>query len=134
MSSEDFIEIMDELGRRIEGPAQQVYELAIRQVYVGAGFAVVLFAISMWLAVKLVGLAYRKKQELRAEFAEASKGNKGYTSRLDYDLMDREPALLSAAALATGFAFFTTINLLVALPGVFNPSWAALRLILGSIT
>lgn len=124
MSSEDFIEIMDELGRRIEGPAAKVYELAIRQVYIELVIAIILFAISMVLAVKVIRPALRRKQELRAEHA----------SSYEYSFIDREPLLFGLSLAVGAFILFASINLLVALSGALNPGWRALKMILGSIT
>lgn len=132
MSSEDFIKIMDELGRRIEGPAQKVYELAIRQVYVELFVAVVLFVVFLVVALKLSKPALRKRKEWHTKYEEASKSKHVY--RYDYSFFENEAPLAIAATVATFAAVFSFINLIGNLTGALNPGWKALRMILGSIT
>ena len=130
MSSEDFIEIMDELGRRIEGPAQKVYDLAMRQVYVELVIALILFVIGVVLALKIIKPSLKRRHELQAEQAKAGR----YSSSYEYSFIEREPVLFVSSLAVSALLLFASINLLVAVSGALNPGWKALRLILGSIT
>lgn len=129
MTSEDFIEIMDELGRRIEGPAQQVYELAVRQVYINFIIALILFVISMVLVLKIIVPALQKKKELVAEQKKA-----GAHYSYQYDLINRDPVSFFSAIGTAFLTLYASINLLLSLSNVLNPGWSALRMILGRIT
>lgn len=139
MSSEDFIEIMDELGRRIEGPAQKVYELAIRQVYVELIIAVVLFTIALVLVLKLVKPALRHNAEWKAKYEEAKERKakepySGYVSSYEYSFFENESVLAISSGMSIAFLLFASINLLANLTGALNPGWKALHMILRSIT
>lgn len=111
MDSSDFIEIIDEIGKRLEGPARHVYELAIRQVYVDLFLTLTLF-IGLSVVVVLLTRNLRKH---------------------DWDAIDMSfPALMTLVFTAPAL-LVTFVFLVLSIAAALNPEWAAIKMIARSI-
>jgi hypothetical protein len=114
VDSEDVIEIIDELGRRIEGPAKHVFELAIRQVYVEA-----VSALLFWLVLSVLMAA-----AARYYFRLYKRGD---------DVIDG-PMLVFMGTIFGGVAWLvSTVFVLATVPALLNPEWRAIEMIAGSL-
>lgn len=115
MNPDDIIRLLDELGERLGPAGQRVFELAVRQVYVEA--ITVLAALAILIAVGLV---------FGPRLARWSEGGGAYSDR---------PLLAIFVWLGYGGLLVGAVLLvmLVAVPGIFNPEYAALSRLLGAI-
>ena len=121
MDSSDFIEIIDELGQRLEGPARHLFELAVRQVYVDFFLAFGCFVIAFTAAIVVIPKALRARREL-------IKQRPSY-----FDMLSAAPTWFFAA-LGTGIAAFATgIWFITVVGSVLNPEWAAISKIAYSV-
>lgn len=108
MSADELTRLLDELGKRLGPTGSHVFELAVRQVYVNAGTAIVFAVVVLGL-----GLVYgpRVRRWVDADTNSYS---------------DRE---LPAMFLGIGYAvavIIAAIFVVYAVPGVLNPEYAAL--------
>lgn len=113
MNATDLAKILDELGQRLGPTGQRVFELAIRQVYIDGVMAGLLLVI-----VAVVGIVggprlYRWSQG----------GSYG----------DRDIFLMIFGVCYALILFLAVINVLIAVPALLNPEYAALRDLLAKI-
>ena len=107
VESSDFIEIVDELARRLEGPAKHVFELAVRQVYVEL---FLYLALLVGFLVVVIPLAK-------------------YAKSKSFDTLDMNFAAvmaLSFGAIAVVPAFVFAV---LAVAAALNPEWRAIEMI-----
>jgi uncharacterized protein involved in response to NO len=111
MNADDLAKILDELGKRLGPTGSHVFELAVRQVYINAGTAVVCLAIVVALGWIATPRLYRWQQD----------GN-------DRDIV------CAILGIVYGFvAVIVGLMALIAVPLVFNPEYAAIRDLIGQI-
>lgn len=118
MSPTDIAKILDELTLRFGPTGGYVYQLAIREVYVESGLAIAWLGVG--ILIGLLGLVVTRK----------TRPDK-YVSNDDKDNRD-----LIVVVLSTFYAcsmVIATMNFAFTVGNLFNPEFAAIRLILRSI-
>ena len=114
MTPEQLAQILDELGTRLGPTGQHVFELAVRQVYINAAVVGIIFGV--WLLITLVAAvpAYRWSQS----------GN-SYSDR---------GFVLGTISVFWGIGgLLLFIMVVIYVPSIFNPEYAAIRDILSAI-
>lgn len=115
MNNEQIIELLDELGARLSGPTEQLFELAVRQVYVNFLEVTLLLVAVTATAV----FAYRKFQRHTAGCKQ------GYC---DHD------AYAVGGLFVAGIALPVTLILWInGFGDILNPKYAALADLVGKL-
>jgi hypothetical protein len=114
VNPEDLARILDELGQRLGPTGEYVFALAVRQVYINAATSAVALLVSLLFARWAVG-------RIRAYVA---RGDSYSTRDVDAGFAYAGLGLLVAATVLWAF---------LAIPGVLNPEYTALRSLIGAI-
>lgn len=106
MTADQIIQLLDELARRLDGPAKYVFELAVRQSVIQGAIPWIVAALSLPLA-----------------FVTARRV-------ADWEEVDM-PAVVSL--IAGAFGIVSLVASLISLDHLLNPEWVALNTIVDTL-
>jgi ABC-type multidrug transport system fused ATPase/permease subunit len=124
MTADEIIRLLDELQRRLDGPGRYVFELAVRQVVLGALVAIVtaLFLWAGFAALVLVGrFAVRRYYD-----PETASNEQDRWWLVGYSTVIIGIIVFALNLIATAIA-------LASVPNLLNPEWAALTRIIETL-